>query len=1397
VNGQQYQIVNTSTGTLTIQTGGAAAITTVPAGTSYVFTCINNASDVAASWNYTLPAVGTTGTSLTLTGLTANSFLYSGTGGLLTTTAAPTNGQLLIGSTGAAPVAAALTQGSGITITNGAGSITVANAGVLSLNSPAGTGISISASTGAINISNVGVTSIAGTANQITASASTGGVTLSLPAAVTITTSLTVSGQTANSFLYSGTAGLLTTTAAPTNGQLLIGSTGAAPVAAALTAGTGISITNGAGSITVANTGVTSVSTGTTGLSVSASTGAVTLSGTLVVSNGGTGQTTFTAGAILLGNGTTALASLADVATGSVLTSGGVGANPTWTAFTSNATASTVMSRDANINTRINNLIPGYTTTATTGGITTLSVSSTFLQFFTGISLHTVRLPVTTTLVNGQQFQIVNNTTDPTAEITVQTGGAAAVITIPSNNSYIFTCINNASDVAASWSYTQPFGTTGTSLTLTSLSANSFLYSGTGGLLTTTTPPTNGQLLIGSTGVAPVRANLTQGSGITITNGAGSITVANAGVTSLSAGTTGLSVSASVGAVTLSGTLVVSNGGTGQTTFGVGSLLLGNGTTALASLADVATGSVLTSGGVGANPTWTAFTSNATASTVMSRDANGNTRIGNLIEGYTTTATAAGTTTLSVSSTFLQFFTGTTTQTVRLPVTTTLVNGQQYQIVNTSTGTLTIQTGGAAAITTVLANTSVLFTCINNASDVAASWNFTLPPVGTTGTSLTLTGLTANSFLYSGTGGLLTTTAAPTNGQLLVGVTGSAPTRVTMSGDVTLDQTGLANVIAVDLLPINATTGANSSIYFGYSSTVPTATTSIGIGYQAMNVATSATSKNVAIGVQALAALTLGQMGDGSNVAIGFQAMNLANADQTALSQGSTYNVAIGSYALNAPVLCTNNVMIGSSSATRTRLTDCVAVGRNALTHFTSLYSTGTASQSGTTITGVGTTFTPDMVGSYILYSGGQAATISGYTSATVLSATSSQTVGSSSFAIYAGSSETVALGRTALYICNSNRNVGVGASAGSNMTKATYTTGTAGTGGVSSTTVTGVGTDWTIVMIGGLIIFTGGAQGTISTVTSTTSLTVSAAITVANGTAYTIYLSNGGNTLLGAVTGSTLTTGFGNSIIGYGADCGAGAINSIAVGLNASTGVAAATDSIIIGTRAGNLTMTGSSNIGIGSRVLRAVTSGTQNLAIGDTALTAVAGGGQNIGLGHLAGTAITSGSSNTVVGANAGSSITTLSNNVCIGSGADSSVAGAVALGQGITANQTGGFFVTHRGPISATTNSAGFIAGTNELVELTSSRRFKTNIRDLEDVSEKFDKLRPVRFNPIEGHGDVESEHIGLIAEEVEELWPEFITHNTEGLTTGITYDRMISVLIKEIQTLKRRMEKYEQK
>ena len=182
--------VSGATGAVTFTNTGVTAI----AGTTNQITASASTGSVTLSLPSALVAPGslTVTTNLTVSGLTANTFIFSGTAGLITATAAPTNGQLLIGSTGGAPVSSILTAGTSISVVNAAGSITINNTGVTS--AIASTGISVSGATGAVTFTNTGVTAIAGTTNQITASASTGSVTLSLPSALVAPGSVAVTG---------------------------------------------------------------------------------------------------------------------------------------------------------------------------------------------------------------------------------------------------------------------------------------------------------------------------------------------------------------------------------------------------------------------------------------------------------------------------------------------------------------------------------------------------------------------------------------------------------------------------------------------------------------------------------------------------------------------------------------------------------------------------------------------------------------------------------------------------------------------------------------------------------------------------------------------------------------------------------------------------------------------------------------------------------------------------------------------------------------------------------------------------------------------------------------------------------------------------------------------------
>ena len=90
-------------------------------------------------------------------------------------------------------------------------------------------------------------------------------------------------------------------------------------------------------------------------------------------------------------------------------------------------------------------------------------------------------------------------------------------------------------------------------------------------------------------------------------------------------------------------------------------------------------------------------------------------------------------------------------------------------------------------------------------------------------------------------------------------------------------------------------------------------------------------------------------------------------------------------------------------------------------------------------------------------------------------------------------------------------------------------------------------------------------------------------------------------------------------------------------------------------------------------------------------------------------------------------------------------------------------------------------GTLTVSNRLIEL-SSIRYKTNIESLTPALDKVLQLRPVYYTKIGGTGETE---IGLIAEEVAEIYPELIKYNEAGQVDGINYTRIAPILIKTIQ------------
>ena len=205
------------------------------------------------------------------------------------------------------------------------------------------------------------------------------------------------------------------------------------------------------------------------------------------------------------------------------------------------------------------------------------------------------------------------------------------------------------------------------------------------------------------------------------------------------------------------------------------------------------------------------------------------------------------------------------------------------------------------------------------------------------------------------------------------------------------------------------------------------------------------------------------------------------------------------------------------------------------------------------------------------------------------------------------------------------------------------------------------------------------------------------------------------------------------------------------------------------IGSRTLFNNVTGAQNVALGFGALQDNTGGSQNVATGTNALAGNTTGGKNIADGDAALLFNSTGNENVALGYFAGSNVTNANNVICIGA----SVSGFNVDNSCFIGN-------IHGAPVGADAVSV-LVDSTGKLGTMTSSRRFKTQIKTMDKASEAILALRPVKFSY--KSDKTETPQFGLIAEEVAEVNPELVVRDKNGEIYTVRYDAVNAMLLNE--------------
>jgi trimeric autotransporter adhesin len=244
-------------------------------------------------------------------------------------------------------------------------------------------------------------------------------------------------------------------------------------------------------------------------------------------------------------------------------------------------------------------------------------------------------------------------------------------------------------------------------------------------------------------------------------------------------------------------------------------------------------------------------------------------------------------------------------------------------------------------------------------------------------------------------------------------------------------------------------------------------------------------------------------------------------------------------------------------------------------------------------------------------------------------------------------------------------------------------------------------------------------------------------------------------------------------------------AVGDLALQNNDSSGNAEGNINTAVGAQALLANVDGDSNNAVGYSALENLTDGTQNNAVGTFALVN-SNGAANTAVGDSAFMSSATGSFNTIIGWHAGLDNGNVDGNDNIYIGAGAGLPGGGNENSAIRIGEPGfiaGCWIQGISGVTATGGSAVFVNASGKLGTLTSSARFKDDIKPMEKASESIFALNPVTFHykkQIDANG---TPQFGLVAEEVAKVNPDLVINDQSGKPYTVRYEAVNAMVLNE--------------